>query len=119
MADRLTLIRFGDVPQLEQHLFAELEALSRRGAEFWSRKHAPLHACSALALRLGAVAAIIQRKVQDPDFLAEYNAYYSRQFADVTRYCARVIFLRLPPIMANLSSNTSIGMAPQRVTWVL
>lgn len=97
MADRLTLIRFGDVPQLEQHLLAELEALSRRGAEFWSRKHAPLHSCSALALRLGAVAAIIQRRVQDPDFLAEYNTYYSRQFADVTRYCARVHFFSTPP----------------------
>lgn len=97
MADRLTLIRFGDAPGLEQHLLAELETLSGRGAEFWSRKHAPLRSCCALAIRLGAVAAVVQRRVQDPDFLAEYNAYYSRQFSDVTRHCARVHLFAAAP----------------------
>lgn len=92
MDDRLTLIRFRDAPGLEQLLLSELERLSGRGPEFWSRNHTALRACCALAIRLGAVAAIVQRRVHDLDFLAEYNAYYSRQFADVSRYCVRTHF---------------------------
>lgn len=45
----------------------------------------------ALALR-GARCAIIQRDVQDPDFIAEHTAYYSKWTKPIPRFCTRLHF---------------------------
>ena len=55
----------------------------------------PLYACCQLAARLGARMAVVQERVLDPDFLAEFNAYFSKQFADCGRYCVRIHFFRI------------------------
>lgn len=54
------------------------------------------HACVHLH-RLGAVAAVVQSHVQDPDFLAEHGTYYSRWAYTVPRYCTRVHFFSETP----------------------
>lgn len=46
---------------------------------------------AAFALR-GANSAIIQKDVQDPDFIAEHAAYYSKWTKPVPRFCTRIHF---------------------------
>lgn len=89
---RLALISFKDSTELEQRVIAELTRLCERPPEFWSPKHLSLLACCKHAAQLGAKTAVLQRRVQDLDFLAEFNAYYSRQFSHVGRHCVRVHF---------------------------
>jgi len=59
-----------------------------------SENATPLLACCDHAAQLGARSSIVQERVLDPDFLSEFNAYYSRQFANCGRYCLRVHFFR-------------------------
>ena len=40
--------------------------------------------------------AIVQHGIQDPDYFAEYNAFYSRQFQRVRQTCTRVALLHNP-----------------------
>lgn len=98
MDDRLSLVSFPDSAGLEQELRAELQRLSGRDPEYWSPNQQSLIACAQHAAQLGARSAVIQRRVQDPDFLAEFNAYYSRQFAHVGRHCARLHFFSVAPV---------------------
>jgi hypothetical protein len=44
-----------------------------------------------------AAAVVIQRDVQDPDFLAEHAAYYSQWAYKVPRYCTRLHFFSEAP----------------------
>lgn len=44
-----------------------------------------------------AAVAIIQRNVQDPDFLAEHGAYYSRWIYSIPPYCTRLHFFTATP----------------------
>ncbi|HJV72733.1 MAG TPA: C39 family peptidase [Noviherbaspirillum sp.] len=53
------------------------------------------NACHILAAA-GAVAVVVQTRVLDQDFLAEFSAYYSRQFSSVSRYCTRMHFFASP-----------------------
>lgn len=41
---------------------------------------------------------LLQRSVQDPDFLAEYTAYYSKTFAQSQKYCLRLHFFSEPAL---------------------
>jgi hypothetical protein len=97
MDDRLVLVAVTDSVALEQHALGELKTLSKRDPEFWSRKQQSLIACCAHVAKLGAKAIVIQRRVLDADFLAEFNAYYSRQFANVERHCVRLHFFSAAP----------------------
>src|SRR5688572_23459305 len=96
MDARLSLFSFSDSAGLEQHVLAELGRLAGRDPEYWSAKQNSLIACCAHGVGLGAVTAVIQRRLPDPDFLAEFNAYYSRLFAPVPRYCVRVHLFAMP-----------------------
>src|SRR4051812_47554486 len=49
----------------------------------WAEIIAHLHA-------LGARSLLIQERVHDPDFIEEYEAFYSKQQRDMARFCARV-----------------------------
>lgn len=57
----------------------------------------PLNSVIEHVHRLGAACALVQRDVQDPDFLAEHAAYYSKWSAKTPRYCTRVHFFRGEP----------------------
>lgn len=56
----------------------------------------PLRDCCTLLQGANAVTIVVQRRVLDPDFLAEYGAYYSRQFSVVEKYCTRLHFFSTP-----------------------
>jgi hypothetical protein len=98
MDDRLSLVTFTDSTDLAEKVREELKNLCRRDPEYWSATQNSLLACCAHAARSGAKAAVVQRRVQDLDFLAEFNAYYSRQFAHIGRHCARFHFFSVAPI---------------------
>lgn len=55
-------------------------------------RHTPLLVTINHLEALGVKTAIVQDKVQDPDFLAEHEAYYSKWTYPVDRYCKRVHF---------------------------
>lgn len=52
--------------------------------------------CDGLAAQ-GAVAAVWQRNVQDPDFLAEHATYYAKWSFEVPRFCNRLHFFATAP----------------------
>jgi len=60
-------------------------------------RYRPLETTAELVANLGARCAVVQRNVQDPDFLAEHAAYYSRWTSDVPRYCHRIHFFSMAP----------------------
>src|SRR5580704_16361853 len=80
MQPRLALVSFKDSAELQQRVIDELTKLSERPPEFWSPKHISLDACCKYAAKL----------------VAEFNAYYSRQFAHVGRHCVRFHFFSEP-----------------------
>ena len=87
---RLRVVGFAD----KADVFAAISNALRQHASGMSEPAKPLLACCDHAAQLGAQSSIIQERVLDPDFLAEFNAYYSRQFANCGRYCLRVHFFR-------------------------
>lgn len=54
--------------------------------------HGPLVNTINHLIQLSAQTAIIQNKVQDPDFLAEHEAYYSKWTYPIERFCKRIHF---------------------------
>ncbi|BAO43040.1 hypothetical protein [Thiolapillus brandeum] len=78
------------------------ERLVQKGLGSNAPRHQPLQAIMEMLSKLGARTAVIQKKVQDPDFLAEYAAYYSRWTGDVPRYCDRIHFFSDPPVSENV-----------------
>ena len=54
--------------------------------------HRPMLNCIQTLVEAKATTMLVQTRVHDPDFLAEFGAYYSRQFADVPRFCTRLHF---------------------------
>jgi len=56
----------------------------------------PLKQSLAHVANLGCKTIVKQHTVQDPDFFAEYFAYYSRMFGDIDKYCHRFHFFSLP-----------------------
>jgi len=58
-----------------------------------NRSCLPLKNAIEYAFSLGAKTIIVQSDIQDPDYLAEYNEFYSRLFGKVEKYCQRIHFL--------------------------
>ncbi len=58
-----------------------------------NRSCVPLVNTLKYAFSLGARSILVQSNVQDPDYSAEYNEFYSRLFGKVEKYCQRVHFL--------------------------
>lgn len=52
--------------------------------------------CTHLA-SIGCRAIVIQDPVLDPDFFAEYLAYYAKAFSDISKYCKRFHFFSIEP----------------------
>ncbi|MES1980967.1 MAG: hypothetical protein V4443_00695 [Pseudomonadota bacterium] len=55
----------------------------------------PLQNAFAHIASLGCTTIVKQHTVQDPDFFAEYYAYYSRTFGAVDKHCHRLHFFSL------------------------
>jgi hypothetical protein len=89
MIDRLELKELPGEGDIAILAFECLKELTGKGA---GRLPTSLASCCELLRSSGAVSAVIQRRVLDPDFLAEYGAYYSRQFAVTEKYCTRIHF---------------------------
>jgi len=52
----------------------------------------PLESAAKYLEEIGATTVIKQFPVQDPDFFAEYNAFYSKTFEPTNKYCHRFHF---------------------------
>lgn len=52
----------------------------------------PLDEVLAFMARSNCETILLQSPVQDPDFAAEYAAYYSKLFREIDRYCTRLHF---------------------------
>jgi len=74
------------------------ECLIQKGLGSRTPRYQPLDAIIQMLVRLGAKTAVVQRNVQDPDFLAEHAAYYSRWTSDIPRYCDRIHFFSEAPV---------------------
>lgn len=92
MADRLLLASFSSDTELLEIVAEEFKELTGRPASFDTGNPYPLRNICQMVASQGACTVVIQRRVHDPDFSAEYNAYYSRQFAPIERQCARLHF---------------------------
>jgi len=55
------------------------------------------------ALEAGAKSVLLQESVGDPDFLEEYEAFYSKQQKNVSKLCRRLHFFSLAPSKGNHS----------------
>ena len=55
----------------------------------------------------GAQTILLQEAVLDPDFLEEYEAFYSKQQRSVSRLCRRVHFFRTPVPAINQNASES------------
>ncbi len=94
---RLELFAFDDTPALIQRVSEILSNLTEGTWQAGSR-HVTLYECCEHAFRLGARSVVIQHKILDPDFTAEFNAYYSRLFVNCPRYCTRLHFFKQQPL---------------------
>lgn len=93
MSDRLQLHSINSQADLIKLMSAvATELLSNRDPSFQPDTHRTLFDACGYVCQAGAKTVVIQYRVQDPDFLAEHSAYYSRQFVNVSRHCARAHF---------------------------
>lgn len=92
MTERLSLASLQSKADLERLIAAEMNNLGARAYPVGTGNNRPLDNCMIRLLNGRARAVIIQRRVSDPDFAAEFSAYYSRQFAHVQRWCTRLHF---------------------------
>lgn len=96
MTDRLSLQSFQTPSDLNGIISAEMHLLKATPYPAVGGNNRPLENCVSALVSKGAVTVVIQRRVHDPDFTAEYSAYYSRQFATVSRSCTRLHFFTVP-----------------------
>lgn len=92
MPKRLQLIQVQSYDDVLKAAYDELKELTGKTEAAAPNTQAPLHNCCDVAAKGGARTVLVQRRVQDPDFSAEYAAYYSRQFAAVPKLCTRLHF---------------------------
>jgi hypothetical protein len=94
MTDRLSLHSFQSVADLSAVIASEMSLLGAGTFPVIGANDRPLSNCVQSLFAAGAISAISQRRVFDPDFTAEYTAYYSRQFASIPRTCTRLHFFK-------------------------
>jgi hypothetical protein len=83
-----------------QSLLEEIGRIARNAytgpSDQWAEIIGHLH-------ELGVRTLLIQERVRDPDFTAEYEAFYAKQQRDMSRFCVRVHAFRAP--VARLSTD--------------
>lgn len=92
MTDRLALRVFHSDTDLMSIVSDEMMQLGATAFPVTGANDRPMQNCIAGLVSAGGTTVIAQRRVFDPDFTAEYNAYYSRQFATIPRTCTRLHF---------------------------
>jgi hypothetical protein len=92
MTERLAVCPCVDATELLEATIAEIKRLGAKMFPLPGIGYTPLKACIEMVAQFGAVTIIVQRRVFDPDFSAEYAVYYSQQFRDVPRTCTRLHF---------------------------
>ena len=85
-------ITAGDEAELAQLL---QPLLVTKGMKSGSPRYTPLENTIRHISSLGAKSVLLQKDVQDPDFLAEHTAYYSKWSYKVPRFCDRLHFFDL------------------------
>jgi len=93
---RLLVFRV-DTDQPEHLLESLLQILPAIGMRSGSLRHTPLQNTLIHIGKLGVQCVLLQTNVQDPDFIAEHSAYYSKWSLKVPRYCHRLHFFTEPP----------------------
>jgi hypothetical protein len=96
MTDRLALYSCATTPELTNLTALEIKALGAKIFPVPNANHTPLNSCIAAVTQFGPITTIVQRRVFDPDFSAEYSVYYSQQFGNVPRTCTRLHFFHHP-----------------------
>jgi hypothetical protein len=74
------------------------ESLVEKGLGSNAPRLQPLQRVIEILRQLKAQTAVVQKNVQDPDFLAEYAVYYSRWTSNVPKYCDRIHFFSESPV---------------------
>lgn len=92
MADRLTLHKYSDRDAVFSDLAFAAPSIGREA------RRRPLESIFNLLNGMSCQAIIKQFPVQDPDFYAEYNRYYSKVFGHDGKYCHRFHFFALAPL---------------------
>ncbi|RLK51503.1 hypothetical protein DFR31_1445 [Alkalispirillum mobile] len=98
MDERLQLHPVENIPRLRRLIASVLGSSTTESLGPYPQLE---HACLHLH-RSGTVAAVVQRQVQDPDFLAEHGTYYSRWAYAVPRFCTRIHFFSAKPKSADV-----------------
>ncbi|HEX7888504.1 MAG TPA: hypothetical protein VF522_04015 [Ramlibacter sp.] len=101
MPNRLQLIGAASAKDIREIAYAELKDLTGKTEAASPSTQAPLENCCKAVATSGVAAVLVQRKVQDPDFSAEFAAYYSRQFASVPKQCTRLHLFSVAPASPN------------------
>lgn len=96
MSNRLQIISATGFDELFAAVNAELKELTGKEPAVSPLTQEPLTNCCRLVASAGTQVLLVQKRVQDPDFSAEYAAYYSRQFSLVQKFCTRVHFFKAP-----------------------
>lgn len=92
MAERLKLYNFSNRKEAFSDLAFTAPVIGKEP------RGQPLASIIELLTNLGCQAIIKQHPVQDPDYYAEYNRYYSKVFGHVDRYCHRFHFFAVTPL---------------------
>lgn len=90
---RLSVIRASTLAQLRQVLIT----LNKISSGPHGQRLEPLSSTLELLEKHGVQAVVVQRFIQDPDALAEYQAYYSKAFAHYDRLTTRLHFFGSDP----------------------
>ncbi len=94
--DRLKVYRVA--PGNDNELGELVERLLKtKGMRSGAPRYVPLENTIRHATALGTNTVIVQQNVQDPDFLAEHDAYYSKWTYQVPRFCQRLHLFKHPP----------------------
>ena len=91
-------IASGDTQDL-MTIFGSL--LKTKGMKNGSPRYTPLENTITHISALQAKTVLIQNDVQDPDFLAEHRAYYSKWSYEVSRFCYRLHFFNEEAVSDN------------------
>jgi len=91
---RLQIIAAENFGEIYSAINSELKSLTGKESAVSPHTQEPLTNCCRLMGDAGTQVLLVQKRVQDPDFSAEYAAYYSRQFSPVQKFCTRVHFFK-------------------------
>lgn len=88
--------------RLELHSLTEPDQAYDLISALSGRRCQQVRHIAAYLRQLGVRSLVVQRDVQDPDFLAEHAAYYARWAFPVPRFCQRLHFFSVPPESADV-----------------